>query len=245
MHIEVSKIIILYKKELNSYFNTPIGYIFSAFFLLLLNFLFFFGLGQNSFWDLKSASMEQFFLWIPILFIVFIPAVTMSLWSEEERSGTLETLLTLPYQDWEVVIGKFLAAWVFITMVLAATLLTPLTVIILGSPDIGLLLSGYLGSILLGGGYIAVGILVSSLSKDQISSYVITLLICLIFFLMGYQPVLKFLGSGIGSIVAYLSLSNHFEAFRLGLMDIRDFYFFFSFIAISLAFNVAILRGRR
>lgn len=245
MAYHLEKIYVLFRKELGSYFNTPIGYIFAAFFLLLLNFLFFFGLGQNSFWDLKSASMEQFFLWVPILFIIFIPAVTMRLWAEEEKSGTLETLLTLPFMDWEIVAGKFFAAWAYIGMVLLATLLTPLTVVILGSPDIGLIVSGYLGSLLLGGGYVSIGLLVSSLSRDQISSYVVALLFCLLFFLMGYQPMLKFLGASLGGFVSYLSLSRHFESFRLGLWDLRDFYYFFSFIGLALLMNLSIIRGRR
>jgi ABC-2 type transport system permease protein len=245
MKFSISKARILFQKELATYFNTPIGYIFAAFFLLLLNFLFFFGLGQNSFWDLKSASMEQFFLWIPLLFIIFIPAITMRLWSEEESSGTLEVLLTLPFQDWDIVLGKFLAAWAYIGLVLIATLLTPLTVVILGSPDIGLIVSGYLGAILLGGAYIAIGILVSSFTKDQISSYVISLLICLVFFLMGYQPVLQFLGPELGGLVSYFSISRHFESFRLGIWDLRDFIFFFSFIGLSVVLNVLILRARK
>ncbi len=245
MGFHCEKIFVLFQKELKSYFNTLIGYVFAALFLILLNFLFFFGLGQNSFWDLKSASMEQFFLWIPVLFIIFIPAVTMRLWSEEERSGTLEILLTLPYEDWEIILGKYLAAWFFIILVLILTFLTPLTVILLGNPDLGLIVSGYVGSVFLGGGYIAVGILVSSLNKDQVSSYVLTLLLVLILFLMGYQPLLKFLGPKWGGIVSYLSLSRHFESFRLGLWDIRDFYYFLSFIALLLSLNVYVLRGRR
>ncbi|WCL48425.1 ABC transporter permease subunit [Leptospira sp. GIMC2001] len=238
-------IIILFKKEMRSYFNTPIGYIFSGFFLLLLNFLFFFGLGQNSFWDLKSASMEQFFLWVPILFIIFIPAVTMRLWSEEERSGTLEILLTLPFHDFEVILGKFLSAWLYIGIVLLATFMTPLTVFLLGSPDLGLILAGYIGCFFIGGGYVAIGIFISSLTRDQISAYVVTSLVCLLFFLMGYQPVLKFLGADLGGFISYLSLSRHFESMRLGIWDPRNFYYFISFMGLLLTLNIYVIRGRR
>lgn len=243
--IEWNKITIILQKELQNYFNTPLGYIFSSFFLLLLNFLFFFGLGQNSFWDLKSASMEQFFLWIPILFIILIPAVTMRLWSEEEKTGTIEILLTLPFHIMEVVIGKFLAAWIYIGIILGLTFLVPLTVMILGSPDKGLILSGYVGSFLLGGSYISLGLLISSLAKDQISSYISTLLVVLLFFLMGYQPILKFLGPELGSIISYISLSRHFESFRLGLWDLRDFYYFMSFITVVLLLNGYVVWGKR
>ena len=137
-------------KEISIYKNTPIGYIFSSFFLLLVSFLFFYGLGGNSFWDLKISSMEQYFMWIPILFIIFIPAITMRLWAEEEKSGTLEVLMTLPLKDIEVVIGKFLSAWIFLIMTLSGTILAPLTLMILGSIDFGLIISGYIGSFFLG-----------------------------------------------------------------------------------------------
>jgi ABC-2 type transport system permease protein len=236
---------VLIKKELFTFINTPIGYIFSAFFVLLLNFLFFFGLGKNSFWDLKSASMEQFFLWIPILFIIFIPAITMRLWSEEDRNGTLEILLTLPYENYELVLGKFLAALIFICLALLTTILTPLTVIILGNPDKGLILSGYFGSLLLAASYISIGLVVSSLNRDQITAYVLTLLSCLVFFLMGYQPILQFFGYEFGELVTYLSLSSHFESFRIGILNLRDFVYLLSFISLLLGINVIILRTQK
>jgi ABC-2 type transport system permease protein len=238
-------ILILIKKEFLSFLNTSIGTVFTVFFLLVLNFLFFFGLGDNSFWDMKSASMEQFFLWIPILFTMFIPAITMRLWSEEDKNGTLELLMTLPFTEYEIVIGKFLAAWLFVALTLSSTLITPLTVIILGSPDIGLIVSGYLGSFLLAGCYISIGLVVSSLSRDQISVYIITLFISLIFFLVGYQPLLRFINSPFGEILSYLSLSRHFESFRMGIWDIRDFFYTISFIFLCLILNVFFLRNKK
>jgi ABC-2 type transport system permease protein len=245
MKEHLANIYVLFLKEWRSYFNTPIGYIFSSLFLLLVNFLFFFGLGQNSFWDLKSASMEQFFLWIPILFTIFIPAITMGLWAEEEKSGTLEVLLTLPFRDWEVILGKFFSAWVYTIFVLMITILTPFTVMILGNPDLGIVFSGYLGSGFLAAGYITIGLIVSALTRDQISAYMISLLLCLLFFLMGYQPVLKYFGSELGNWISFLSLSRHFETFRLGIFDIRELVFFFSFIGTGLILNLFILRGRK
>lgn len=235
----------IYRKEFSSYINTPIGYIFSSLFLILISFLFFYGLGGNSFWDLKVSSMEQYFLWVPLLFIVFIPAITMRLWAEEERSGTLETLMTLPIKDYEIVIGKFLSAWAFLVLTLCGTLLVPLTILILGSLDWGLVLSGYMGTFLLGGAYLSLGILISSLTRDQIVSFVLTFLACLLTFLMGYQPILQFFGNFLGGILAFFSLSQHFESFRMGIFDPRDIIFFISFILLMLSLNVYVLRGKK
>ncbi len=235
----------IFKKETTTYFNTPIGYIFASFFLLLISFLFFYGLGGNSFWDLKVSSMEQYFLWIPILFIIFIPAITMRLWAEEERSGTLEVLLTLPLNDWEVILGKFFSAWFFLIMVILGSLLVPLTILLLGTLDFGLVFCGYLGTILLGGAYISMGLVISSLTKDQISAFMLTLLACLLTFLMGYQPILQFFGNTLGGAIAFFSLSQHFESFRMGVLDPRDLFFYTSFVGVMIFCNVLVLRGKK
>ena len=235
----------IFRKESSTYFNTPIGYIFSAFFLLLISFLFFYGLGGNSFWDLKIASLEQFFSWIPILYIIFIPAITMRIWSEEEKSGTLEVLMTLPIRDYEIVIGKFLPAWMFLTVTILCTLLAPLTVRILGDLDFGLVFMGYIGTILLGGAYISIGLIISALTRDQISAFILTLLACFLMFIMGYQPILKFFGNFLGGFIAFLSLSQHFESFRMGVFDPRDVLYFITFIKIILLLNVFVIRGKK
>lgn len=235
----------IFKKELATYFNTPIGYIFSAFFFLLMGFLFFFGLGGNSFWDMKIASMEQYFLWVPILFIIFIPAITMRLWSEEIKSGTIETLMTLPVEDYEIVIAKFLSAWCFLSITILGSLTVPLTIFFLGDIDFGLVFSGYAGTILLGGAYISMGQFISSATRDQITAFVLTLLACLVVFLMGYQPILQFFGSMIGDFLAFIALSQHFESFRMGIFDLRHFIFFISFIMLMLQLNVFVLRGKK
>lgn len=235
----------IFRKEVSTYFNTPIGYIFSSFFLLLISFLFFYGLGGNSFWDLKIASLEQFFSWIPILYIIFIPAITMRIWSEEEKSGTIEVLMTLPIRDYEIVIGKFLSAWMFLTVTILCTLLAPLTVRILGDLDFGLVFMGYIGTILLGGAYISIGLIISSLTRDQISAFILTLLACFLMFIMGYQPILKFFGNFLGGFIAFLSLSQHFESFRMGIFDPRDVLYFISFIKVILFLNVFVIRGKK
>ena len=240
-----SNIKTIFRKEASTYFNTPIGYIFSAFFLLLISFLFFYGLGGNSFWDLKIASLEQFFSWIPILYIIFIPAITMRIWSEEEKSGTMEVLMTLPIRDYEIVVGKFLSAWMFLIVTILCILLAPLTVRILGDLDFGLVFMGYIGTILLGGAYISIGLVISSLTRDQISAFILTLLACFLMFIMGYQPILKFFGNFLGGFIAFLSLSQHFESFRMGVFDPRDVLFFISFIKIMIFLNVFVIRGKK
>ncbi|EKR91402.1 ABC transporter permease [Leptospira santarosai] len=232
-------------KEFSVYFNSPIGTIFASFFLFLTSFLFFFGLGDGSFWDFKSASMEAYFLWVPILYVIFIPALSMRLWSEEERSGTLEILFSLPLRDSELVFGKFLAAWSFLGFVLLFTFPIPGTIFYLGDLDLGTVAAGYLGIFLLGGADLALGSFISSLTKDQISSYLLGLVLCLSFFLLGYRPFLQFLGTSPGTAISFLSLSKHFESFRLGILDGREIFFYLSFILVSLYANILILRSKR
>ncbi|WP_426554345.1 ABC transporter permease [Leptospira interrogans serovar Pomona] len=229
-------------KEFSIYFNSSVGSIFASFFLFLTSFLFFFGLGEGSFWDFKSASMEMYFFWIPILYVIFIPALSMHLWSEEERSGTLEILFSLPLKDIELAFGKFLAAWSFLGFVLSFTFLIPATIFYSGDLDLGTTFVGYLGIFLLGGADLALGSFVSSLTKDQISSYLLGLIFCLFFFLLGYRPFLQFLGTG---QISFFSLSKHFEPFRLGILDGREVFFFVSFIVLFVYTNVLILRSKR
>ncbi|TGK06194.1 gliding motility ABC transporter [Leptospira fletcheri] len=235
----------IFSKEWRTYSNTPIGYIFAVLFLFLSAFLFFFGLGEDSFWDRKAANMEQFFLWIPLLYSVFVPAITMRLWSEEERAGTLELLFTLPFRESEIVVGKFLAAWAFLGSVLILTIPVPFSIYAVGDLDLGATFAGYLGCFLLGGSYIAVGLVFSAFTKDQISAYLLTLLFCIFLFLSGTQPVLKFLGGSAASLVSFLSFSRHFESFRFGILDGRDVFYYLSFLLFSLFANVLVLRWRR
>ncbi|TGM99147.1 ABC transporter permease [Leptospira yasudae] len=232
-------------KEFSVYFNSPSGMIFASFFLFLTSFLFFFGLGDGSFWNFKSASMEAYFLWVPILYVVFIPALSMRLWSEEERSGTLEILFTLPLREAELVFGKFLAAWSFLGFVLSFTLLIPGTILYLGDLDFGTVAVGYIGIFLLGGANLSLGSFVSSLTKDQIGSYLLGLIVCLVFFLLGYRPFLQFVGPELGNALSFLSLSKHFETFRLGILDGREIFFYLSFILLTVYANAMRLRSKR
>lgn len=229
----VSGITAIFLREFLNYFNTPIGYIFLGVFVLLTNFLFFF---INNFWSIGIASMDSFFNWIRITYIFFIPAITMRLWSEEKKSGTIEVLFTLPVNDTSAILAKFLSAVAFLAVSLAATIMVPLTLIYAADPDLVLILGGYFGSLLLGASYIALGLYISWLTSDQIVSFLASLIACLFLFLLGYQPVLQFFGP-FKSILAYLSVSWHFDSLSKGLLDTRDLIYFASFIFLFLYLN--------
>lgn len=231
-------VILLFQKEWDGYFNTPVGYVFASLYLALSSFLFFYGLGEESFWDKKVASMEDYFLWTPLLFTAFIPTLTMRLWSEEKKSGTLELLVALPFSKWELSLGKFLGAWAYLGFVLSLSLPVPFSLWALGDLDLGIVFSGYLGCFLLGGAYIGLGTFLSSFGKDQIGSYLLTFLICLGFFLLGTPTVSKFLGGPFADFAVFLSLSSHFESFRSGVLDGKDAFYFLSFILACLYANV-------
>ncbi|EPG68139.1 ABC transporter permease [Leptospira wolffii] len=234
----------VFQKEWEAYFNTQIGYIFAAAYLLLSSFLFFYGLGEESFWQKKIASMDDYFLWTPLLFTAFLPTLTMRLWSEEKKSGTLEILVTLPFLKSEIVLGKFLAAWAYLGFVLILTLPIPFSVWAFGDLDLGIVFAGYTGCYLLGGAYISLGTFLSLFGKDQIGSYILSLLVCLFLFLLGTQPVLKFFGGGSFSFAGFLSLSSHFESFRMGILDGKDIFYYISFILANLYANIFLLERR-
>ncbi|MCB1176636.1 MAG: gliding motility ABC transporter, partial [Leptospiraceae bacterium] len=150
-----------------------------------------------------------------------------------------------PVSDIDIVVGKFLSAWSFLILGLLGTMLVPITIIILGELDFGLVFSGYIGTILLGGAYISLGLLISSLTSEQIIAFILTFFACLLTYLMGFQPILQFLGNFIGGIVAFFSLSQHFESFRMGIFDPRDIFFFASFTFLMLFLNIFSIRGKR
>ncbi|MDV6237048.1 ABC transporter permease [Leptospira ellisii] len=240
-----SRITAIFRKEAIVYIRTPIGTVFACLFLFLTSFLFFFGLGETSFWDLRTASMESYFQSVPILYLVFLPALTMRLWSEEERSGTMELLFTFPLRDFEIVLGKFLSAWAFLGFVLFCTFTIPFSVLYLGNLDLGIVFVSYLGTFLLGGSNLALGCLVSSFTKDQVSAYLFALLFCSAFFLLGYRPLQPLLGSTLEGPFSFFSLSHRYETFRLGILDFGDVFFYLSFDLLVLYANVLVLRSKR
>ena len=231
----------IFKREFQNYFNTAIGYVALFIFSLVLNFLFF---NIRRFWEAGQSSTDALFSMMRITFIFFIPAITMRLWAEEKKSGTIELLFTLPMRDNEIIAGKFISAVSFLLIGLATTLLFPLTLEILSEPDWALIIGGYLGAFLLGSSYIALGLYISWLTQDQIIAFLATLSICFILFIMGYQPFLQLLGP-LSPMFAFLSASWHFDALSKGLFDTRDILYFLTLIWLFLYLNKRSIQNRR
>jgi ABC-2 type transport system permease protein len=220
---------------LSGYFATPIAAVFIVIFLMLSGaFTFYLG----NYFVRGQADLAPFFDFHPWLYLVLIPALAMRLWAEERRSGTIELLLTLPVTMWEAVAGKFLAAWCFTGVALALTFPMWITVNILGEPDNGVILASYLGSLLMAGGFLAIGSCISALTKNQVIAFVVSVVICLGFILSGFPLVLE-LFSGwapqfLLSAISSFSFLTHFQSISKGVLDLRDILYFLSLIAFWL-----------
>lgn len=242
----MTNIWVVFKRELASYFMTPIAYVFIVIFLFLSG-VFAFYLGN--FFARGQADLEPFFTFHPWLYLFLIPSLAMRLWAEERRGGTLELLLTLPITIPQAVLGKFLAAWVFTGIALALTFPMWLTVNYLGDPDNGVIFASYLGSLLMGGAFLAIGACVSCLTKNQVIAFVVTAVVCFIFVLSGYPLVLDFFGSWapqfLVEVISSFSFLSHFNAITQGVIDIRDFIYFASLIAFWLFANVILIEMKK
>lgn len=242
----LSNIGIITRRELAGYFLTPIAYVFIVIFLILSG-VFTFYLG--GFFERGQADLVTFFGFHPWLYLFLIPALTMRLWAEERKSGTIELLFTLPVTMLEAVAGKFLATWIFTAVALALTFPIWLTVNYLGDPDNGVIAAGYLGSLLMAGGYIAIGSCISALTKNQVIAFVITLVVCLIFILSGFPMVLDFFDDWLPSVLlealSSFSFLAHFEAIQNGVVDVRDLVYFLSLIALWLFANATVLEIKK
>jgi ABC-2 type transport system permease protein len=234
------------KRELVGYFITPVAYVFIVIFLVLTG-VFTFNIG--SFYERGQADLRPFFDFHPWLYLFLIPAVSMRLWAEERRSGTIELLMTLPLTAWSTVWGKFLAAWAFTGIALVLTFPTWITVNILGNPDNGAILTAYLGSFLMAGGFLAIGSCVSATTKSQVIAFVISVVLCFGFLLAGFPPVLDAFSGWAPQIVvdaiSGFSFLSHFEAISKGVVDLRDLTFFLSVIVVALAANVLVIEARK
>ncbi len=242
----MTNIWVVFKRELASYFMTPIAYVFIVIFLFLSG-VFAFYLGN--FFARGQADLEPFFTFHPWLYLFLIPSLAMRLWAEERRGGTIELLLTLPITIPQAVLGKFLAAWVFTGIALALTFPMWLTVNYLGDPDNGVIFASYLGSLLMGGAFLSIGACVSCLTKNQVIAFVVTAVICLIFVLSGYPLVLDFFGSWapqfLVEVISSFSFLSHFNAITQGVIDIRDFIYFASLITFWLFANVILIEMKK
>jgi len=248
MNTSVGNITAIVKRELTGYFASPVAYVFLVIYLLLSGF-FTFMVGRAPFFDLGQASLVSFFIWQPWLFLFLVPAVAMRLWSEERRLGTIELLFTMPVTSWQAIVGKFLASWLFLALALLLTFPIWMTVNYLGDPDNGVIFGSYCGSVLLAGAYLAVGCMTSAMTRNQVVSFILSVVICLFLILAGFPPVTNLLaqmfGPWIVQGVASFSVITHFEPFQKGLLDSRDILFFLSVMAFTLFTTGVILRGHR
>ena len=222
-----------------SYFNSPIAYIILAVFLIAGNWLFF-----NNFFPGGQATMKSYFVFLPWIFLFLAPAITMRLWAEEKKTGTIEFLLTMPVTNWQAVLGKFLGAllFLFITLLLSVTL--PITVSFLGNLDIGPVIGNYLGALFLGGAYLSLGLFMSSLTKNQIIAFVLGLVACFLAFIVGADFVLAGAPSSLAPIMKFLGLGAHFYDISKGVIDSKDIIYYLSFIFVFLWLNVKVLENR-
>jgi ABC-2 type transport system permease protein len=235
------------KRELTGYFASPVAYVFIVIFLLLTGFFTFMAGG---FFERGEASLISFFLWHPWLYLFLVPAVGMRLWSEERRMGTMELLLTFPITAWQAIVGKFLASWIFLLLALVLTFPVWITVNYLGNPDNGVIFAGYFGSFMMAGAYLAISCMTSAMTRNQVVSFIIAVVVCLLLILAGWPPVTNLLesiseGGGLVRAVASFSVMTHFEGFQRGVIDSRDVIFFLAVIAFSLFTTSVIIRNHR
>jgi ABC-2 type transport system permease protein len=246
MSAAVANIKTIAKRELGGYFASPVAYVFIVIFLLLCGF-FTFMLG--GFFERREASLVSFFLWHPWLYLFLVPAAGMRLWSEERRLGTMELLLTMPITAWQAILGKFLASWLFLGLALALTFPVVWTVNYLGNADNGVIFCGYIGSLLLAGAYLAVSCLTSAMTRNQVISFIISVVICLFLILAGWPPVTNLLvrwaPDWLVNGVAAFSVVPHFDGFQRGVLDTRDLIFFLSIIGFSLFATGVVIRNLR
>lgn len=238
------------KRELGAYFSSPLAYVFLVIFLLLCGFFtFFVGTGMGTYFKRGDASLVTFFVWHPWFYLFLVPAVGMRLWAEERRVGTLELLMTMPITPWQAIVGKFLASWLFLGLALVLTVPLWITTNYLGDPDNGVIFAAYLGSWLMAGSYLAISCITSAMTRSQVVSFIIALVVCLVLILSGYPPVIDFLAQSgkawLVNAVAGLSVMTHFDGFQKGVLDSRDVIFFLSIIVFSLFTTNVILRGHR
>ncbi|MBU1154126.1 ABC transporter permease [bacterium] len=236
----MNNIFIILKKEFNSYFNSHIAYIFITVFLVLSGWLF-----LRGFFIINQATMREYFEILPWLFLFFVPAITMRLWAEESNLGTLEILFTLPLKNYEIVLGKFLGSLLFLILNLCLTFTIPLIITLVGDPDLGPIIGGYLGAILLGGAYLSIGLFASALTKNQIIAFIIGVVISFALLIIGENFILLFLPDSLIFIFKYLGLGVHFDSMGRGVIDSRDIICYLSFIAFFLYLNIRFLESKK
>jgi len=241
-----ARIGVVFRREFRSYFQTPLAAVFLVIFLFLAG-LFAFNIG--GFYERNQADLRPFFQFHAWLYVFLVPAVSMRLWAEERRTGTIELAMTLPLGVGDLVVGKFLAAWAFTTIALALTFPMWLTVAWLGAPDHGAILVGYLASALLAGTFLAIGAFLSALTKNQVIAFVLCAVASFVLLLAGFPAVMDFLRGwapqGVVEAVASASALTHYESMMRGVIDLRDLLYFASVIAAFLLLNALALDWKK
>jgi gliding motility-associated transport system permease protein len=239
----MSGTIAVFKRELKSYFSTPIAYVFIVIFLVLAGaFTFFFG----RFYESGQADLTAFFYWHPWLYLFLVPALSMRLWAEERKSGAIELLMTLPLEPWQAVLGKYLAAWAFTGIAIALTFPIWITVNYLGDPDNGVIVAAYIGTFLLAGGFLAIGACLSAVTKNQVIAFIVSVVVCFLLLVPGTELVQNWVSSFVPQWLvdgfASLSFQTHFDYISKGVMDLRDLVYFALLIGTCLYANTIILQ---
>jgi len=246
MNSSITNIWAIAKRELTSYFTSPVAYVFLVIFLLLTGF---FTFTAGSFFERGEANLASFFTWHPWLYLVLVPAIGMRVWAEERRSGTMELLLTMPINTWEAILAKFFASWAFLAIALVLTFPIVVTVNILGEPDNGQIVAGFIGSLFLGGAYLAITCMTSAMTRNQVIAFILSVVICLFLILAGFNPVTDMLtrwaSPAVIEVVAAFSVVTHFDGFQKGVIDSRDFLYFLSVIGFALFATSVIIRNHR
>ena len=226
------------KREIRAYFNSPVAYIVVTVFMLIAGYLYWSQLFLE-----KQAELRYYFNLTPLIFTFIIPAITMRLIAEEKGSGTLEMLITMPVRDWEVVLGKFLAGLAMLAAIVGMTMFYAVTLALLSPIDKGPMLTGYLGLLLMGGAYVAIGVMSSSLTRNQIVAFILAFAISFALFIFG--QIVQYAPDWLAPVLAFLSMGNHFESLSRGVVDSRDVIFYVSLMAVALIIATASLESRK
>ena len=241
----MNSFIAVFKRELKGYFTTPLAYVFLVIFLFFSGYLTF----KDGFFEMRQADMRMFFMNLPLLFVFMVPSAAMRLWAEERKVGSIELLFTLPITVVQAVLGKFFAAWVFLTIALALTFPMVITVCYLGNPDVGLIITGYLSSLLMAGGFLAIGCFFSAVSKNQVISFVLSVVACAVLVFAGMPTTLSyfstFLPAGLVSAIENMSFQTHFESIQRGVLEFRDISYFVLLIIGWIAACCIVLEERK
>lgn len=242
----MNRLMTLMRREFRGYFATPVAYVFIVIFLFLTGIFTFY---VGGFYERNQADLEPFFRYLPWLYMLLIPAISMRLWSEERKTGTIELLMTLPVSLVDAVLGKFLAAWLFTALALALTFPLWLTVNYLGDPDNTVIAAGYIGSLFMAGGFLAIGSCISALTKNQVIAFVVSFVICFAFNLSGFPIVLDFFRAWappvIVDTISSFSFLTHSSSIQKGVIDLRDVIFFGSLIAFFLYANMLAIDAKK